>query len=87
MKHIFLSTFLLILFSCKVKQGIRISEINSNSYVTISEDFKKENNNSICLNVPLEFEISLPEDTGKVTFDLLKNNHYQQLKTSPFSNS
>lgn len=78
MRTIFLSIFLLILFSCKLKQEIGISEINSNSYVTISEDFKKENNDSICLNIPLEFEINFPEDTDKVTFDLLKNNHYQQ---------
>lgn len=78
MRNPFLINFLLILISCKTKQDIKISEVYSNTYVTLSENFKQSSSDSVCLNIPLEFELSVPDNTDKLRFQLFINNHYKQ---------
>lgn len=62
--------FILVIISCKTQQDIKISELYNNTYVTLSENFRQPNSDSICLNIPLEFEITVPDDTNKLRFQL-----------------
>lgn len=70
--------FILVIISCKTQQDIKISELYNNTYVTLSENFRQPNSDSICLNIPLEFEITVPDDTNKLRFQLFVDNHYKQ---------
>lgn len=78
MKQLSILIIMIMLLSCKTKQDIKISEVSSNSYVTLSEDFKVSNSDSICLNIPLELEINFPDNTKKVVFELFINGKYKQ---------
>lgn len=69
---------ILVITSCKTQQDIKISELYNNTYVTLSENFRQPNSDSICLNIPLEFEITVPDDTNKLRFQLFVDNHYKQ---------
>ena len=62
--------FILVIISCKTQQDIKISELYNNTYVTLSENFRQPNSDSICLNIPLEIEITVPDDTNKLRFQL-----------------